>query len=469
MPDRRPAVDHGPAACHHRHRFAMGFPMRRPFPLLLVGVIVLAMAWPIAALVALVLDRSDGVAVQPTGSPAAEPTRSSDAEPTGATSTEPTASPTPRPTPDPEAPELEVTVVQTGLSVPWDLAFTPDGTMLVTERRGRLRVFASGEKDAELLRTIEIPDVRAVGESGTMGIDVDVDFDANPFVYVCSSRDADGDGRREPWVNELLRYTVGEDGDLTLDGPLFDGPMRARRQHNGCAVEMDADRRLWISMGDTGAGPAGWPQDPERLHGKILRINADGSVPDDNPVWPGATEPSYAYSMGHRNPQGIAIHPATGQVYASEHGTGVDDEINRIVAGSNYGWACYTGPGNPGRQPPEECGPAEDYTPPAWASGEPTLATSGAVFLEGEQWGSWEGSLIVSTLKEQDLRRFVLSEDGTTLQEADVLLDQEFGRLRGAVLGPDGALYVTTSNFSNGQQPRPEIFEDLIIRVAPAS
>jgi glucose/arabinose dehydrogenase len=410
--------------------------MSRPFPLLLAGVIVVVSACG-----------------------------SQDPVPTSSSEPDSRASPTERPTPEPGAPELEVTVVQSGLSVPWDIAFLPDGTMLVTERQGRIRVFASGEKDAELLRTIEVPDVRAVGESGLMGIEVDVDFDGNPFVYICASRDPPSG----LWVNELLRYTVGDNGILTLDGPVFDEPMRARRQHNGCAVEMDTDRRLWVSMGDTGAGSAGWPQDPERLNGKILRINADGSVPDDNPVWPGASEPSYAVTIGHRNPQGIAIEPSTGQVFATEHGTTTDDEINRIVPGTNYGWACYTGTGNPGRAPKEECGPAEDYAEPAWASGDPTLATSGAVFLEGDQWGSWVGSLIVATLKEQDLRRFVLNDDGTTLEEVDVLLDHEFGRLRGAILGPDGALYVTTSNFSNGRKPRPEIFEDLIIRVAPAS
>jgi glucose/arabinose dehydrogenase len=383
-----------------------------------------------------------------------------------------------KPPPPPSSPPpgnagLKVTVIQSGLSVPWDLAFAPDGKMLVTERRGRLRIYASAEKDAELLQEIDIPDVLSVGESGAMGIAIDVDFADHPYIYICASRDPDGEDRPAPWVNQLIRYEVDADWHLTFDGPLFDDPVpRAFRQHDGCAVQMDDTRHIWMSMGDTLKGAKGWPQDPARLNGKILRINADGSVPDDNPVWPGADGPSYVYTIGHRNPQGIAFQPGTGEVYASEHGTMVDDEINHIVAGTNYGWACYLDTDEPGIAPREDCPPPDQFTPPAWASGAPTLATSGCVFLEGSQWGDWEGSLIVSTLKQQDLRRFVFNEDGTA-HEADILLDGQFGRLRGVVLGPDGALYVSTSNLSNaskeGHTPQPEVFADVIVRVERTS
>jgi glucose/arabinose dehydrogenase len=354
-------------------------------------------------------------------------------------------------------------VLQAGLNVPWDIAFTGDGLMLVTEREGRILVYAGAEPGADLLSTTTVPDVRAEGEAGVMGIAVDRDLAANPFAYVCASLDTDGADGDAPWHNELLRYRLTPDGQLTFDGPLFAEPMAAAIHHNGCAVEMDASRHLWMTMGDgnISAAEVNPPQDPDAFNGKILRLNADGSVPADNPVLPGAAGRSAVYSMGHRNPQGLAIR-SDGLVLAAEHGTDIDDEINRIEAGGNYGYACWSGVANPGPAQAgsagDRCSPASDYLPPLWASGNPTLATSGAVFLPDAGWGNRGGSLIVSTLKEGDLRRFALSDGDRTLNLVETLLDDQFGRLRAVVIGPDGALYVSTSN-ADGQ--------DRIIRVEP--
>jgi putative cell wall-binding protein len=159
--------------------------------------------------------------------------------------------------------------------------------------------------------------------------------------------------------------------------------------------------------------------------------------------------------MGHRNPQGIAFEPGTGQVWASEHGPSVDDEINRIVAGANYGWPCYTGAGRPFN--PTGCGPATEYANPGWSSGNATIATSGMTFLDHPLWEDWAGTAVVSQLKEQDLRRFTLSNGGATMTQANVMLNGQFGRLRAAVLAPDGALYATTSNGTN----------DRVLRIVP--
>lgn len=361
-------------------------------------------------------------------------------------------------------PNLRTTVVQSGLDVPWDIAFSADGMMLVSEREGRIRVFAGGEPEAELLATVTVRDVRAEVESGVMGIAVDRDLTTNPFVYVCASLDTDGPAGVAPWHNELRRYRLAPDGQLTLDGPLFAEPMAAAIHHDGCAVEMDESRHIWMTMGDgnISAAEINPPQDPNSLNGKVMRLNADGSVPADNPILPGATRRSAVYSMGHRNPQGIAIR-ADGLVLAAEHGTDIDDEVNRIVAGGNYGYACWSGAANPGPaldgSAGDRCSAASDYLPPLWASGNPTLATSGAVFLPDTGWGAWGGSLIVSTLKDGDLRRFVLSGDDAQLTLAETLLDNQFGRLRAVVIGPDGALYVSTSNADGN---------DRIIRVEPA-
>jgi glucose/arabinose dehydrogenase len=323
-------------------------------------------------------------------------------------------------------------VAQEGLEHPWDIAFAPDGRMLVTERAGRVLVFESGAPGADRLHTATVPDVRAELESGLMGIAV-----SGATIFVCASRDPDGDGG-EPWGVELLRSTLADDGSLApfevvgLGEPASGGP-----RHQGCAVEVGGGS-LWVSIGDANRPAAqNRAQDPGSPNGKVLRLALDGSLPPDNPFG------NAVYSLGHRNPQGLALG-ADGQFLAAEHGTDVNDEINAIVAGGNYGYPCYTGAGDPGPIP-DGCQAASDYVAPAWASGSSTIATSGATFLTGVGWGDWTGNLVVSTLKEEDLRRFSVTPDGEVVLE-ETLLDGRFGRLRAVGIGPDGALYISTAN-----------------------
>lgn len=323
---------------------------------------------------------------------------------------------------------VHATVVQSGLDHPWDLAFTDDGRMIVTERIGRVRVYASGEPGADLLHTTTIPNVRAELESGLMGIAVRGDE-----VFVCASRDHGGD-----WQVELLHSSISDDGALTSFQQLPIGETVGAARHQGCAVEVDATDHIWLSIGDAnlaaGENPA---QDADQLNGKVLRLNLDGSAAVDNPFG------NAVYSLGHRNPQGVAIR-ADGLVLEVEHGTDENDEINVLVPGGNYGYPCFTGADAPGPFP-EGCGPASDYRAPAWASGSPTLATSGVTWLVGSSWADWEGDLVVSTLKDEDLRRFSVSADGVATP-VQTLLDGRFGRLRAVVIGPDGSLYVSTAN-----------------------
>ena len=322
---------------------------------------------------------------------------------------------------------VRVQVVQENLDHPWDISFTEDGRMVVTERIGRVRVFASAEPGAELLSTADVPDVRAELESGLMGIAVDGDA-----IFVCASRDT-GDG----WRVELLRSTLASNGSLAPFEVLSIGEARGAARHQGCAVEVHGGY-LWLTIGDANL-PAGEnsAQDPNRLNGKVLRLEPDGSIPADNPFG------NAVYTLGHRNPQGIAFD-ADSTAWAVEHGTDENDEINRLQPGGNYGYPCFTGADARGPIP-DGCRPAADYLPPAWASGSPTLATSGVALLSGSGWGDWESQLIVSTLKEEDLRRFSIQDDGSARLE-ETLLDGRFGRLRAVVIGPDGALYVSTSN-----------------------
>ncbi len=348
------------------------------------------------------------------------------------------------------APAPTEAIVADSLVVPWDLAFLPDGRMVATERPGRIRVFDDGSPGAALQRTVTVPDVElGTGEAGVMGVAVDTDFGAFPYLYVCASRKYDGSGG---WVNEVLRYSVT--GSTAWSAPtVLLGGMKAGRTHNGCALEMDDAGHLWVAMGD--GGTEALAQDRSSRSGKVLRMTRTGGIPADNPVIDGIRD--HVYSMGHRNPQGLAFQPGgTGRVYAVEHGPSVDDEINLLVAGGNYGWPCETGAGISYRPETAGCDDGDTYLAPAWASGTSTIATSGATFLRGAQWGDLEGDLVVPTLKEQDLRVFDVDAEGV-LAAGETRYDGTYGRLRGAVSGPGGRLYLTTSNGS-----------DKIVRVSPA-
>ncbi len=344
------------------------------------------------------------------------------------------------------APDLAARVVQGGLEIPWDIAFTPGGKMVVTEREGRVRVFASGQAGARLLATTHISNVHADGEAGVMGIAIDHDFASTRWVFLCVSRNDEGQ-----WRNQVIRYRMNLGHKLEFGKFLIRRGMRANTIHNGCALEEGPDGKLWISMGD--ANDAMDAQDPGRLNGKILRINRDGSIPDDNPVWPGEGGPTAVYSIGHRNPQGIAFHPENGRVYAVEHGPERDDEINWIRPGRNYGWPCVTGYNHPYMS----CGGSATFTRPAWSSEGPTKATSGGVFVNGASWQDWNDDLMVATLKHSDLRRFAIDADGSPARLRSILFDERWGRLRAAVLGPNNKLYITTSNGAH----------DRVIRITP--
>jgi glucose/arabinose dehydrogenase len=345
------------------------------------------------------------------------------------------------------APTLKAWAVQDGLVIPWDIAFAPGGQMIVTERPGRVRVYASGKKDAALLATSTISHVHAEGEAGVMGIAIDHDFANTRYVYICVSRNDDG-----AWRNQLIRYRMTSGWHLDFSKYLIRYGMRANTIHNGCAVQEGPDHRIWLSMGD-----ANHPYDAQstsKLNGKILRINRDGSIPSTNPVWPGHSNPSRIYSIGHRNPQGIAFHPENGRVYAVEHGPERDDEINWIRAGRNYGWPCVTGSNNKYM----DCSGSATFTIPAWSTEGPTLATSGGVFVNGSNWEDWDNDLMVCTLKESDLRHFTVAADGHPATLRGTLFNDRWGRLRAAVLGPGNRLYITTSNGTN----------DKVIRVTPS-
>ena len=343
------------------------------------------------------------------------------------------------------APDLVESSIHSGLDYPWDIAFA-DGRMLVTERPGRIRVYKSAARGAALISTKHVPNVRAEGEAGVMGI-ASTRKDGNVWVFVCASRQLDSG-----WRNQVLRYRLGGAGRLH-DQKVVLGGMRANYIHNGCALQVGPDGKLWVGMGD--ANDLSLPQNRRSLNGKILRVNLGGGIPSDNPF-----RGSPVYAMGLRNPQGLAFYPGTSRAYSIEHGPDVHDEINRIRSGGNYGWPCWTGWTTRGPRS-TGCAGASAYRTPTWSSGSSgTLATSNGAFVSGNEWGSWRDDLFVATLKEQDVRRFELSDTGNrAYARSPVLYDERWGRLRAMVRSPGGgALYVSTSNGGGN---------DRIIRIRP--
>lgn len=337
--------------------------------------------------------------------------------------------------PSTAGPTLVETVIQSGLVVPWEVAVAPDGRMFVTERPGAMSVFESDGPMAKRVASAQVPGVRAMGEAGLLGLALDPDFARNQFLYVCASRLDQGE-----WRNEVLRYRVSPTA-LAADNTILRAGIVASGLHDSCRMRFGPDGKLWIATGD--GGQPSRAQEANSLNGKVLRINADGSIPTDNPTLKGQAGPSAIYAVGLRNPGGLAFDPRSGTCFVVDAGDH-QDEINQVTAGANFGW------------PAAPSGATRASSDPVWDSGSAMLAAAGAAFLAGSDWGAWTGSLVVATLKDQDLRRFDV--DGTRVTEREILFDRKYGRLRTVTAAPDGSLLVATSNGSG----------DRIIRIVPA-
>ncbi|MXW06925.1 MAG: PQQ-dependent sugar dehydrogenase [Gammaproteobacteria bacterium] len=347
--------------------------------------------------------------------------------------------------------ELTVSEVMTGLDIPWDIAFTPDGVMLVNERAGKLTArLADGAFQAV---EADFSDLSVRGELGLMGMVVDPRFVANRRFYTCQGDGGTGQIKVVAWrISD--DYTRAD----RVDDPLVGG-IPSASIHNGCRLRFGAEGYLWISTGDAARGAS--PQDLNSLGGKVLRVDAaTGRAAPGNP-FSGSENAELVYTFGHRNPQGLAWHSGTGRMWAVEHGPDVDDEINLLIRGGNYGWDPASASSSYYQQVPmTDAVKYPDAIEASWLSGDPTLAVSGAIFLTGERWGGKEGWLAVATLKDSRLYLFQFDEAGNLEDSFTVPeLDNTYGRLRTPMVGPDGALYISTSNGGGN---------DLVLRVAPS-
>ena len=340
---------------------------------------------------------------------------------------------------------LSVRNLATGLDTPWDIAMGPDGVIWVTERRG---VVSRVDTASGLVTQVGTVDAVEQSESGLLGLALHPDFPSSPWVYLAYSYSASGFTQ-----NRLVRR-LWNGTDLGPEEILLD-QIPGARNHDGARLTVGQEDHLFMTTGD--AQRTDLPQNTSNLAGKVLRLTLDGLPAADNPFG------NAVYSFGHRNPQGIVFNPTTGDLYLTEHGPSTNDEVNRIVAGGNYGWPnvhgfCDNDIGS-------ETGfcSANSVVEPmvAWT---PTIAPSGADFYGGTLIPEWANSILFTTLKGSTLYRLQLSEDGKTVLSQEQLFGRQFGRLRDVLVGPRGEVYLATSNRDGRGNPGSE--DDRIIVIA---
>jgi glucose/arabinose dehydrogenase len=344
-----------------------------------------------------------------------------------------------------EQARVRLVTVAEGLEHPWGIAFLPDGRALVTERPGRLRVVA---RDGTVGPALDgVPAVDATGQGGLLGIALDPDFASNRLVYLSYAEPREGGNG-----TSVARGQLGERGLTNVEVIFRQQPTVRGGHHFGSRLVFSRDGRLFVTLGERNSERAR-AQTLDSHIGKVVRIERDGSVPADNPFVGRAGAMPEIWSYGHRNIQGAALHPGTGELWTNEHGPKGGDELNRTLAGLNYGWPKvsygveYSGatisdsPTAPGIEPPVH----------HWV---PSIATSGLLFYTGDRFLDWRGSAFVGGLKSKQLSRLEL--DGNRVVREEVLLrDAIDQRIRDVVQGPDGFIYLLTDE-DNGRLLRIE-------------
>jgi len=340
--------------------------------------------------------------------------------------------------PDPDEYTIEVWIEN--LHIPWELIFLSSDKALVTERAGKIRLIENDTLQEKPYKIIE--EVAHIGEGGLMGMAKHPNYPEQKYLYVMHTYQEDNN-----IFNRVTRY-YDTDTTIEFDKVIVDR-IPGSRVHNGGRIAFGPDGMLYITTGDT--WQAEIAQDINNLGGKILRLTPEGNIPDDNPF-----NDSPVYSLGHRNPQGIAWHPETGTLFSSEHGPSGEfglrdkDMVNIIIKGGNYGWPLVLGDAN-----------IDPYIDPIimWPQATPP---SGMTF--------WNDDLFVATLRSQALIRIDInqSDDLYEVSGIDRLFSNDwfsgtYGRLRNAVVGPDNALYVLTNNHDGRGRPREG--DDKILRI----
>lgn len=325
---------------------------------------------------------------------------------------------------------LKTRIVATNLKVPWEIHFGPDRYLWLTERPGivsRINISSGVQK-----KILIIPDVVSVQESGLLGFVFHPNFRDSSFVYFAYTYSVRG-GMDE----KIVRYRYDSMNDTLINPVIIFDKIDAASIHNGCRLIFGNDEKLYFSTGD--ASSTSNSQNLNSLNGKILRINSDGSIPNDNPI-PG----NPVFSWGHRNIQGLTWTPK-GTLFASEHGRNSDDEINLILKGRNYGWPNVEGYCDNSAEK-QFCTDSSVVEPKfAWT---PTIAPSTILYYNHSSVKEWQNSLLMVTLNAngRDLRKYSLNSEMDKITSEKLYFDNQYGRLRAMCIDDSGRVYIATSN-----------------------
>ncbi|MCI4670729.1 MAG: PQQ-dependent sugar dehydrogenase [Bacteroidia bacterium] len=321
------------------------------------------------------------------------------------------------------------------VEIPWGMEFLPNGDMLVTDRGGLVYRLS---KDGKLHLISGSPKVRSRGQGGMLDIELHPNFKENSLVYMSYSKPQEGGTKV---TTAIVRAKYEADAFTELK-EIFEGsPYWGTHHHFGSRLEFDKEGYLYFSMGDRGKRDIN-PQNLDNHGGKIHRINDDGSIPKDNPfVGREGAMPSI-YSYGHRNPQGLAMHPKTGKIWEHEHGPRGGDELNKIMPGENYGWPVISYGINYNGTTFTEKTEMEGMLQPElyWI---PSIAACGMTFIKSDKYPGWEDDIIVGSLRFNYLVRVIMEGDSVKGEE---IIMRNIGRVRNVEMGPDGYLYVGTEN-----------------------
>ena len=336
---------------------------------------------------------------------------------------------------DTQRARVQLEVVASGLNHPWGIAFLPDGSALVTERPGRLRNVDRSGKLGEPVTGV--PAVDAVGQGGLLDVALDPDFGRNRRIYL-SYAEPRGEGMNG---TSVARARLGAKGLEDVTVIFRQQPAMVSRHHFGSRLVFGRDGNLFVTLGDRNSG-----RDKVQLldnHiGKVVRIDPDGKAPADNPFRKQAGAMPEIWSFGHRNIQGAALDPATGDLWTNEHGPKGGDELNRTLGGRNYGWPLVTYGMEYSGKPVSDRTEAPGLESPLhyWV---PSIATSGLAFYTGSAIPEWNGNVFVGGMKVGELARLEL-RDGKVVHEERLFAKELEQRIRAVVNGPDGALYLLT-------------------------
>lgn len=328
----------------------------------------------------------------------------------------------------------EYQLVTKGIDIPWGMAWLDESNILVSDRKGELRVISNGNLLSEKIEGL--PALRAEGQGGLLDVAVDPNYAQNKLIYFSySGLEGEGEG-----ANTSVMRAKLQGFKLSEQRVIFGGGLNSSKgQHYGSRLTFDKKGYLYISNGDRGNRDVN-PQRLDRDAGKIHRINSDGTIPEDNPFVTQKDAHASIYSYGHRNPQGMAMHPLTGDIWTHEHGPKGGDEVNIIKQGANYGWPIISYGVNYSGSSFTDLTEKEGMQQPAWYW-VPSIAPSGMTFVTSDIYPEWKGKVIVGSLKFAYL--VALELDGNNVLSQEVLFPG-IGRVRNVKQGADGYLYVAT-------------------------